>query len=68
MIINLGFKNNDFIFIDNSTYLQHVFNSSIYYPLQRNIKRAMIEEGFDDPELGKIIMKRFMELAKVKFK
>ncbi len=36
--------------------------------MQRNIKRAMIEEGFDDPELRKIVIERFMELAKVKFK
>ena len=36
--------------------------------IQRNIKRAMIEEGFDDPDLRKIVIERFMELAKVKFK
>ena len=35
---------------------------------QRNIKRAMIEDGFDDPDLRKIVIERFMELAKVKFK
>ena len=36
--------------------------------MQRNIKRAMIEDEFDDPELRKIVIERFMELAKVKFK
>ena len=36
--------------------------------MQRNIKRAMIEDGFDDPDLRKIVIERFMELAKVKFK
>ena len=36
--------------------------------MQRNIKRAMIEEEFDDPDLRKIVIERFMELAKVKFK
>ena len=36
--------------------------------MQRNIKRAMIEEEFDVPELRKIVIERFMEIAKVKFK
>ena len=36
--------------------------------MQRYIKRAMIEDGFDDPDLRKIVIERFMELAKVKFK
>ena len=36
--------------------------------MQRDIKRAMIEEDFDDPDLRKIVIERFMELAKVKFK
>ncbi len=36
--------------------------------MQRNIKRAMIEEEFDDPDLRKIVIERFLELAKVKFK
>ena len=36
--------------------------------MQRNIKRAMIEDEFDDPDLRKIVIERFMELAKVKFK
>ena len=36
--------------------------------MQRNIKRAMIEEEFDDPHLRKIVIERFIELAKVKFK
>ena len=36
--------------------------------MQRNIKRAMIEDEFDDPNLRKIVIERFMELARVKFK
>jgi type I restriction enzyme R subunit len=28
----------------------------------------MIEEDFDDPELRKVVVERFMDLAKVKFK
>ena len=32
--------------------------------MQRNIKRAMIEEDFDNPDLGKIVIERFMELQK----
>jgi len=36
--------------------------------MQRNIKRAMIEDEFDDPDLRKIVIERFMELARVKFK
>ena len=32
--------------------------------MQRNIKRAMIEEDFDNPDLGKIIIERFMELQR----
>tara|TARA_B100000927_G_C16070081_1_gene310793 strand:- start:21 stop:131 length:111 start_codon:yes stop_codon:yes gene_type:complete len=36
--------------------------------MQRNIRRAMIEDEFDDPDLRKIVIERFIELAKVKFK
>ena len=36
--------------------------------MERNIKRSMIEEDFDDPELRKVVIERFMDLAKVKFK
>ena len=36
--------------------------------MQRNIRRAMIEDDFDDPDLRKIVIERFMELARVKFK
>ena len=36
--------------------------------MQRNIKRAMIEDEVDDPDLRKIVIERFMELARVKFK
>ena len=32
--------------------------------MQRNIKRAMIEEDFDNPDLGKIVIERFMELQR----
>ena len=33
----------------------------------RDIKRAIMEE-FDDPELARLIARRFMELAKIKFR
>ena len=36
--------------------------------MQINIKRAMIEDEFDDPDVKKIVIERFMELARVKFK
>ena len=36
--------------------------------MERNIKRSMIEEYFDDRELRKVVIERFMDLAKVKFK
>tara|TARA_B100000212_G_C26972961_1_gene363350 strand:- start:28 stop:138 length:111 start_codon:yes stop_codon:yes gene_type:complete len=36
--------------------------------MQRNIQRAMIEEEFYDPDLRQIVIERFMEIAKVKFK
>ena len=32
--------------------------------MQRNLKRAIIEEDFDDPDLGKIVIERFMELQR----
>ena len=36
--------------------------------MERNIKRSLIEEDFNDPELRKVVIERFMNLAKVKFK
>ena len=36
--------------------------------MRKNIRRAMIEEEFDDQELRQIVIERFMELVKVKFK
>ncbi len=36
--------------------------------MERNIKRSLIEEDFNDPELRKVVIERFMDLAKVKFK
>jgi type I restriction enzyme, R subunit len=36
--------------------------------VKRNIKRRILESSFDDAELRKVVMDRFMELAKVKFK
>ena len=36
--------------------------------MERNIKHSMVEEGFEDRELIKVVKERFMELAKVKFK
>ena len=35
--------------------------------MQRNIKRTIIEEDFDDPDLGKIIIERFRGTAQLKF-
>tara|TARA_B100000900_G_C19983556_1_gene474787 strand:+ start:233 stop:343 length:111 start_codon:yes stop_codon:yes gene_type:complete len=35
--------------------------------MKRNIKRAMIEDEFDYPDLRKILIKRLMELARVKY-
>ena len=35
--------------------------------VRRDIKRAIIEE-FDDPELARLIARRFMEFAKVQFR
>ena len=36
--------------------------------MKRNIRRAMIMEDFEDPELIKAVTERFMDLGKVKFK
>ena len=36
--------------------------------MKKNIKRRIVESPFDDKELRKVVMDRFMELAKVKFK
>ena len=36
--------------------------------MKRNIKRSMIEEDFNDSELRNVVIERFMDLAKVKFK
>jgi len=36
--------------------------------VKRNIKRRILDSSFDDTELRKVVMERFMELAKVKFK
>lgn len=36
--------------------------------VKRNIKRRILDTSFDDTELRKVVMDRFMELAKVKFK
>ena len=36
--------------------------------MERNIKRSLIEEDFNDPELRKVVIERYMDLAKVKFK
>jgi len=36
--------------------------------VKRNIKRRILDTSFDDAELRKVVMERFMELAKVKFK
>ena len=36
--------------------------------MERNIKRSLIDEEFNDPELRKVVIARFMDLVKVKFK
>jgi len=36
--------------------------------MKRNIRRAMILEDFEDPELIKAVTERFMDLGKVKFR
>lgn len=36
--------------------------------MQKNIKRTIVESSFDDEGLRKVVMDRFMDLAKVKFK
>ncbi len=36
--------------------------------VQKNIKRTIVESSFDDEALRKVVMDRFMELARVKFK
>ena len=36
--------------------------------MEGNIKRSLIEEDFNDPELRKVVIERYMDLAKVKFK
>jgi type I restriction enzyme R subunit len=34
----------------------------------KSVKRRILETSFDDAELRKVVMERFMELARVKFK
>ncbi|MDP3842807.1 MAG: type I restriction endonuclease subunit R [Oxalobacteraceae bacterium] len=36
--------------------------------VQKNIKRTIVESSFDDEDLRKAVMERFMDLAQVKFK
>lgn len=36
--------------------------------MQKNIKRTIVESSFDDEGLRKVVMERFMDLAKVRFK
>lgn len=36
--------------------------------MQKRIKRTIVESSFDDEELRRVLMERFMDLAKVKFK
>ena len=36
--------------------------------MKKNIKRRIVASSFDDPEIRTVVMDRFMELAKVKFK
>lgn len=36
--------------------------------VKQRIKRRILDTSFDDPELRKVVMDRFMELARVKYK
>ena len=36
--------------------------------MDRNIKRSLIDEDFNDPVVRKVVIQRFMGLAKVKYK
>ncbi|MBW2185153.1 MAG: type I restriction endonuclease subunit R [Deltaproteobacteria bacterium] len=55
--------------LDEATEIVDFFNKQNEIKrVQKKIKRTIIETSFDDAELRKAVMDRFMELAKVKFK
>ncbi len=55
--------------LDEATVIVDFFNKQDEIKrVQKKIKRTIIETSFDDAELRKAVMDRFMELAKVKFK
>ena len=55
--------------LDEATEIVNFFDKQDEIKVvKRNIKRRILETSFDDEELRKVVMERFMELAKVKFK
>jgi type I restriction enzyme R subunit len=55
--------------LDEATVIVDFFNKQDEIKrVQKKIKRTIIDTSFDDAELRKAVMDRFMELAKVKFK
>ena len=55
--------------LDEATEIVNFFDKQDEIKVvKRNIKRRILETSFDDGELRKVVMERFMELAKVKFK
>jgi len=54
--------------LDDATEIVDFFNKQDEIKaVKRKIKRKLVEASFDDKELRKAVMERFMELAKVKF-
>jgi type I restriction enzyme R subunit len=60
----------DFVaMLDEATSIVNFFDKhDEIKSVKRNIKRRMLETSFDDAELRKVVMERFMALARVKFK
>jgi len=55
--------------LDKATEIVNFFNKQDEIKsVKRNIKRRILDTSFDDAELRKVVMDRFMELARVKFK
>lgn len=54
--------------LDDATDIVDFFNKQDEIKkVKQNIKRRIVETSFDDPDLRRAVMDRFMELAKVKF-
>lgn len=54
--------------LDGATAIVDFFNKSTEIKsVQRDIKHSIVDSTFDNAELRRVIMDRFMELAKVKF-